>query len=217
MTDEKEVYVGAVIEINQKRINLIPSTPINKIDERGLKLSLEKPLPLGTFGDAMDSICKDIGIDNPLAEKKIEEINSPFLQKAAKKAENANMRIEALQYEQPPIKYKVNQDTNQREKADQQDPTKYLFVASVNWPDDPKETDDASKDFFKLKGLIFGISSGFTDDESGDNPEVRKAFQSALQAMTPVAALASATDKSAESSETLAKAPQSLTTESNPS
>ena len=196
MAGEKKVYVGAVIEINQKRINLIPSTPINQINERGLKLSLDKPLALGTFGEAMKSICEDIGIDNPLDKKKIEEIDSPFLKKAAEKVENANMRIEALQYEQPPVKYK---DNDNKEKAEQQDPTKYLFVASVNWADDKNNTDAKDKDFFKLKGLIFGVSSGFTDGESGDNPEVQKAFQSALQAMTPVAALAPATDKLAES------------------
>lgn len=44
MTTEKEIYVGAVVEINQKQINLVPNTPINQIDERGLKLALYKPL-----------------------------------------------------------------------------------------------------------------------------------------------------------------------------
>ncbi|MGF1937816.1 MAG: hypothetical protein RM347_026095 [Nostoc sp. ChiQUE02] len=171
MTDTKEVYVGAVIEINKKRINLIPSTPIDQIKERGLKIALDQPLELGTFGEAMDSICKDIDIENPLSKEKIEEIGSPFLKKAATKITNANMRIEALQYEQPPEIKK--------------EPTKYIFVASVNWEDDNNKTDSKDKDFFKLKGLIFGVSSGFTDNQTDENPEVQKAFLSALQAMAP--------------------------------
>ena len=183
-TDEKEYYVGAVIEINQKRINLIPSTPVNKIKDRGLKLALDKPLELGKFGKAMDSICKDIGIkENPLSEQKINEIDSPLLKNAAKKVVNANMRIEALQYEQPP--------------AEKKEPTKYVFVASVNWTDDNNDNDGKDGDFFKLKGLIFGVSSGFTDNKTGENPEVQKAFLSALQVMAPAssqAALPQASD-----------------------
>jgi len=81
----KEVYVGAVIEINKNRINLIPSTPINQIKERGLKIALDQPLVLGTFGEAMDSICKDIDIENPLSKEKIEAIGSPFLKKGSNK------------------------------------------------------------------------------------------------------------------------------------
>jgi hypothetical protein len=135
----------------------------------------------------MDSICKDIGIkENPLSKDKVKEISSPILQKAADKLTTAKMRIEALQYEQPPAKYK----DEKKLPEDQQDPTKYIFVASINWEDKkaPIEQDKETNDFFKLKGLIFGISSGFTNDQ-GDNPEVQKAFLSALQTMTPVAAL----------------------------
>lgn len=197
---KNEFYVGAVIEINQKPINLIPSTPINKIKERGLKLSLDKPLELGEFGKAVVSIGKDLGIEeneNPLSPESLKKIESPLLKRVAEKVASAEMRIEALKYEQPPVKYGPDK---KELPADQQDPTKYVFVASVNWKD---KTDDQNEnkpsDFFKLKGLIVGVSSGFTNGETGDNPEVQNAFISALQAMTPVAALAPATDKSAES------------------
>lgn len=206
MADKKEVYVGAVIEINQKRINLIPSTPVNQIDERGLKLSLDKPLELGKLQPAMDSICKDIGIkENPLSKQSLDKIESPLLKNVANKVANANMRIEALKYEQPPVKYK---DKDKKEKADQQDPTKYVFVASVNWTDD--EASNETNDFFKLKGLIFGISSGYTDSKSDDNPEVQKAFLSALQALTPVAALPPATNNPTESQNAEAEPTKSL-------
>lgn len=182
-TEHMEVYVGAVIEINDKPINLIPSTPINLIDDHGLKLSLDKPLELGKFGDAMNSICTDIGVQNPLSEEKLAKINSPLFTNVANKVASATMRIEALKYEQPPKKLGSDGKPLALEK---QDSTKYVFVASVNWTDDnsvPQTGNQTKKDFFKLKALIVGISSGFTKSETGENTEVRNAFQSALQAM----------------------------------
>lgn len=178
----KEIYVGAVIELNQKQVNLIPSTPINQIDTKGLKLSLDKPLELGKFGDAIDSISKDLDITPPT--ETLKSIDTPLFKNIADKLINANMRIEALQYEQPPVK--------KGEKAgqapdDPQDTTKYIFVASVNWTDD--NTKEPNNDFFKLKGLILGISKGFSDNTTGENPEVQKAFQSALQAINSQPAL----------------------------
>ena len=182
MTTEKEIYVGAVVEINQKQINLVPNTPINQIDERGLKLALDKPLELGTFGDAINSICKDVGVENPLSEAKVEEYNITLFKNAVTKLKSANMRIEALEYDKPPT-----QKNGGKIPKEQQDSTKYLFVASVNWKDDDRSQNGESSeneetDFFKLKGLILGISSGYTDT-TGENTAVQKAFQSALQAM----------------------------------
>jgi hypothetical protein len=170
---KKEVYVGAVIEIHGQPINLIPSTPINQIDTHGLKLSLDKPVPLGSFGKAMKSICDDIGVNNPL--ETIKTIDFPLLKNVVTKAEKAEMRIEALQYDKPPVKSEDGKPL----KEDQKKPTKYLFVASVNWGNDANSNED--KDFFKLKGLIIGVSSGYTDDK-GENQEVQKAFQSAMLA-----------------------------------
>ena len=169
---DKEVYVGAVIKLNGKDVNLIPSTPINKIDEHGFQLSLDKPLDLGDFGRAMKSICEDIGVENPLAEDKVKKISVPLLKNAAQKLNNASILIEALQYEKPPESDKDS---------------KYVFVASVNWKDE--QNGEQSQDFFKLKGLIVGISKGFTDNQKGENLEVQKAFQSALQAMLPARSL----------------------------
>lgn len=170
---KKEVYVGAVIEINGNSINLIPNTPINQIDTHGLKLSIEKPVDLGPFGKAMTSICEDIGVDDPI--KKIKDIDFTLLKKVLGKAETAQMRIEALQYDKPPVKNAKGELLTDAQKK----PTKYLFVASVNWSDDAN-TNEKDKEFFKLKGLIVGVSSGYTNDK-GENPEVQKAFQSALQ------------------------------------
>lgn len=99
------------------------------------------------------------------------------------------MRIEALEYDKPPTKNKDGKEISQ----DKQDSTKYIFVASVNWKEDGKNengnssSDNEKKDFFKLKGLILGISSGYTDSENGENKAVQKAFQSALQAMNVTA------------------------------
>lgn len=186
---EKDIYVGAVIELNGNRVNLIPSTPINQIKKQGLKLALDKPVELGKFGVAMDSICKDLGIIEKPTEK-LKAIDTPLLKTLIDKVDNANMRIEALQYEQPPTQDKEGKEI----PADKQAPTKYVFVASVNWEDD--NSTSQNNDFFKLKGLIFGISSGFIGSETGENPKVQKAFLSALQAMTPVAALPAATEDS---------------------
>lgn len=180
---ETQVYVGAVIEINEKPINLIPSTPINQIDTHGLKLSLDKPLDLGEVKKAMASICQDMGVGNPLSDENLNKINSPLFRNVADKVASANMRIEALKYEQPPRKGGPN---NTELPADKQESTKYLFVASVNWKDDKKDKPNDNQkggDFFKLKALIVGISSGFSNSETGENTEIRDAFQSALRAM----------------------------------
>lgn len=191
---EKEIYVGAVIEINEQPINLIPSTPVNQIDKRGLKLALDKPVELGELSKAMDSLCKDMGIEsNPLSEQKLKEIESPLFKNIATKIATANMRIEALKYEQPPVKDKDG-------TAIEPPPlSKYVFVASVNWGDNTSkngggEATNQPKEFFKLRGLILGISSGFTSNETGENPEVQKAFLSALQAIPSVAALPPVSD-----------------------
>ncbi|MEA5622215.1 hypothetical protein [Nostoc sp. UHCC 0251] len=195
---EKDIYVGAVIELNGNRVNLIPSTPINQIKKQGLKLALDKPIELGKFGDAINSICKDLGIEEKPTDT-LAKIDTPLLKTVLDKVADADMRIEALQYEQPPTEDKVGQKIPEAQQA----PTKYVFVASVNWKNDntgdgkgKKDEKNEKNDFFKLKGLIFGISSGFTKSETGENPEVQKAFLSALQAMTPVAALPAATKDS---------------------
>lgn len=191
--EEPGLYVGAVIAINGKDINLVPSTPINQTDTYGLKLSLDKPVDLGTFGAAMASICNDIGVENPLDEAKINNMDVKILKTAATKLVSANMRIEALKYEQPPKKYdtdpKTQEDaidpkTKKKILANVQDPTKYVFVASINWKDDVPVDPKVRPDFFKLKGLILGISSGYTAKD-GENLEVQAAFQSALQAISP--------------------------------
>jgi hypothetical protein len=176
---KQEIYLGAVIEINEKPINLIPSTPINQIETKGLKLSLDKAVELGTLGKAMASLCKDMGIDDPLSEEKIKKIDTPLFKNLAEKTASANMRIEALKYEQPPVK-------EDEKGVKTTPPSKYVFVASVNWD---KNSSDTAKDFFKLRGLIVGISSGFTDDKTGENLEVQQAFLSALQAIPSVGAL----------------------------
>jgi hypothetical protein len=204
VSTEKEVYVGAVIELNQKRVNLIPSTPINQIDERGLKLSLDKRLELGKFGDAIDSICKDLGVSNPI--EKLKSIDVDILKNVVTKVETAKMAIEALQYEKPPVK--LDKATNEKLPDDQQDPTKYVFVASVNWDDNEKL--EGGADFFKLKGLILGISSGFTDSKTGENKVVQDAFLSALRGMEPAPALMPASEKPSENSE-LTKSAQKRT------
>ena len=185
-TAEKEIYIGAVIELNEKRVNLVPETPINQIEKRGLKLSLDKPLELGTFGNAMGSICRDLGVKNEsLTKGEFPKTDVEFLDNVAKKVAKANMRIEALSYEKPPAKYK---DEEKKELAPEQDPSKYVFVASVNWEDEQNNEPEKneSKDFFKLRGLIVGISSGYTNTD-GENPEVQKAFKSALQAIPAIA------------------------------
>lgn len=106
--DSADLYVGVQAEINGNIVNLAPLTPVNKIEEKGLKLGLTEPLELGSLETALPSVMQDLGYDpknNAVFENgKLKKIGFDFIDNVLDKALKAELTIHALQYEREPVK-----------------------------------------------------------------------------------------------------------------
>ena len=159
------VYVGVQIELNKQVVDLIPETPINDIKNQGFKLRLASPVNLGTLKDALPSIFQDLGIsgDNSLIKDGKLTSGVELIDKIGNKVLSANLTINALEYEKPPEEAKTNLTNTD---------SKYVFIASATW-DDQSTTNSAEttkpSDFFKLRGIIVGVSKGYENKAAADN------------------------------------------------
>lgn len=154
MTDQNtNVYVGVQINLNKQAVNLVPTTPINRIEKEGIEFQLDKPIDLGKVGDALTSIGEDLGVPKEAlryfeteekGEKgtKRKETGVVFIDNVIEEVIEATLKVEALSYTRPPGK-----------KPD----TKMLFAASAKFSAAKPEG------FFKLNGFFFIIERGVDD------------------------------------------------------
>jgi len=178
-TDAADFYIGVQIELNKKPVNLVPSTPFNKIGSEGLKLKLESPLELGKIKDALPSILNDLSIpkdSRPIKDDgELRSTGVEFLDKVAKKIAEAELTIHSLEYEKfPTPKTSITPETeaSSTSATEASSTSKFVLIASATWTDttNPSGTNnsDKSTDFFKLKGIFIGIAKGYTTQESSE-------------------------------------------------
>ncbi len=180
-TSTPDVYLGVQIEINNQVVDLIPQTPINQIKEKGFKLKLASPVNLGTLKQALPSILNGLGIDKNkrviMDEKgEIKPTNVTLIDNIVNKVVNADLTINAFAIDQPPTNENnsSNTDTTINFKG-----CKYVFIASATWQDQKDQKTDKQNtknvtqteppDFFKLKGIIVGVTQGYEDKDAADN------------------------------------------------
>jgi len=123
------VYVGVALEINNRTVELAPTTPINKIDEVGLELELPENLYLGKLQAGIDALVGQFSPGFKFDECKEKAKDIPALQKFIAKVGDAEITIQDLHIKIPP-KLKATE-------ADKlKDPTKSTAEGSVK-PSDP--------------------------------------------------------------------------------
>lgn len=186
MASTPNVYVGLQIQLNKQLVDLVPETPINKIDEKGFKLKLASPVELGKLKETLPSILDSLGVD-PNHRLIIDNQGKPNTQVALidsflGKVLDANLTINAFEYEKPKTDSQATESQPKPEDATKllKSDSKYVFIASATWSDtvqqpsenQPKTTSEAATEkpeFFKLRGIIIGVSNGYEDNDDAKN------------------------------------------------
>lgn len=158
-----EVYVGVQVEINEQPVDLMPRTPINKIEEQGLELELAKPLKIGELGKALGNIAKnDLGVSEDSLKflKDEQPTGITPLDNLIKKVITAELTIRALYYKQYPEQETAQYFTEHPDQKAKAGQSEYLFAASASCPTPPEK----SGDFFKFNGLFVVIAKGIKEE-----------------------------------------------------
>ncbi|NEO84037.1 MAG: hypothetical protein F6J87_07240 [Spirulina sp. SIO3F2] len=152
-----DVYVGLQVSINDNPVNLMPKTPINKIEENGLELSLEKPVNIGELGAAIESIGQSLAVPAKatayLAADRTKRTKTNFtpIDNFIDDMVTAELTIEALEYKKP-AKNELDQNT------------KYLFAASVTWDKSQPKPDNSG--FFEINAMYVLIADGYAPEKT---------------------------------------------------
>lgn len=197
-TDEvkADIYVGVQVEINEKTVDLMPRTPINKVKEQGLELELAKPLEIGALGAAIKSIA--------INDFKMSEDSVAFLDPKAtptgigpldnliKKVLTAELTVRALYYKQYPESDTAEYFKKHPQEKDKAGKSDYLFAASAHCPTSPEQQGD----FFKFNGLFVVIAKGIKEERVTQVLEESiKGVQPALSAVEETPALQGTTEQ----------------------
>lgn len=163
-TRDSNVYVGIALDVNNRTVELAPTTPINRIDEYGLELELPENLYLGQLQSGIDALVGQFSPGFKFKDYEEQAAGIPALQNIIKKVGTAEITIQDLHLKIPPEKKK-------------EDGSLYTLAMSATWPVDAKADKLADGGFnLTLRGLYVMVTN-----ETADEIATRRARAKALQ------------------------------------
>lgn len=195
-TRDSNVYVGVALDVNNRTVELAPTTPINQISKYGLELELPENLYLGKLQAGINALVGQFSPGFKFEEYEQQAAGIPALQNIIKKVGNAEITIQDLHLKIPP--------DNQKESGNL-----YTVAMSATWSEAEAQADKLADGFnLTLKGLYVMVTNE-TSDEIATRRARAKALQKKAEALLQEATASSngtaATKADAESKEETVK------------